>query len=63
MAFGMRRQFAAWMPARAQAEGSDDDDDDNDDDDDDLSPSGRVRLASMLLFRLVSYYVHAEGLS
>lgn len=65
MAFGMRRQFAAWMPARKNRRGSDDDDGD------DLSPPPtppahpfkRVRLASMLLFRLVTFYVYAEGLS
>lgn len=60
MAFGMRRQFAAWMPARAQSNwggGAA------------MTtmmicpPSGRVRLASMLFLRLVTFYVHAEGLS
>lgn len=32
---------------------------DDNDDDDDLSPFGRVRLASMLLFRLVTFFVYA----
>lgn len=36
---------------------------DDEEDDDDLSPSERVRLASMLFFRLATFYAQAEGLS
>jgi len=49
------------MDASASTGDDDDDDEDDDDDDDDLSPCGGVRLASMLLFRLVTFYVHTEG--